>query len=1124
MRSAFGVLNNAAKAANLFKHKAPHSPNLRWCLSDEDTYGVLSADVPALRSLASQWHQESFWISERARLGFPLLAFECYSEFVGAQRKLEERGLRVYMARNATELHDCLFRGVTLYFGETLNGVRPFNAGRELCEELVNWLVDPWPLGCTHSDAYSKFVQHPLGITEDVWGELGAWAWGDFEELVRAAPKNHLPVDTSNWLRLCDSLAKDDRSSGLVALDALCQRQSRHKRRHYFDVCTLYALCGETWDTQGQGDVFRRTARAVLYSGLRGGVGHERLYLTCFWLWTTPYWQDLCAFFLQWDLFSYGVDDYRAICKEITARVTASWMFPMSNVQHIASAYFLNAEDLTGFADNQESSGEVALEVLEFALNDFEYTAPGTLGRDFESYLSQFSSAVESMLEPLYREFRDRALPYEELLATRAAWGAGGVAGRRAREVLGTEKAPPGCTKAYAMVQAPAQDFAMDWGTTRNEIANKMDERGPPRCITATDMRDQISETFAFRHFSNRYPSIGLDIGESPTQAMARHAKLAGCTRGKRHYMVDGRLITAWDWMKWDHFYHCAEKVLVLQAMRRLTARWLRGEVRGQLIAEIDDLISKHEEMVYRSQTYADAEYSKRVDELIAQHGDRASRLPGDAGATSVLIKRPNGQQSGRKTTLECNTIVGTARLLVRDAELLGRRAALGHRVALYTLNRADDVAEVHATYAAGVAAVNKMIEQGHRANPKKQVAQWRSVVYLRNLYAGGSMRAFPPRAVYAAATGHPDKGAGSESSYMDKLRSVSKGLDMWMRRGGWMRMARCLYADAEKFFSSTRVWHDHGGVRRFSRVKIAVAVLRAAPENGGLGILPPGCYTYDYAVKCRTHPRYADIADAWEEQLAPYAKRTVGPGIHDLEGVGRKWLTDSTGLVPTDAEVKAYKDKWARGRMHQGGDGQTRFLQRCAQVARSVKRWHRDVKDSVWGHRIHEHHIIRSTHALRDAIDVGAKRPDSSLPFDILRGIRGLPGYAMVEHLWHGYGQVMMGRRRLGPDALKSLCVRLASASQLGRDFLALSRHWSAHAMADHLTGNLGPAGAWDKLIPPSWSGWFVGTVALCMASEIARNPKLTNTRYGLLKLRAQLSNVAAHFFVENFPELCLH
>ncbi|BAV56306.1 RNA-dependent RNA polymerase [Fusarium poae alternavirus 1] len=1123
MWSARVVLSNASAASSWFKRRAESRYDVKFCLPERDVLGSISEQAKDVPSLSGSWAPEAFWVPTQQADGFPVFCLSsshACSEFV---KLLADKGVRATVATDHASLHHSLFLCVTVTT-VILPGMKRFN--RDVVpEELVNWVVEPWGLGCAHSDAYSKFVNHPLGRTEDVWGKLGAYPWEELENMLAKIVVSRIPVDDGVWRNLCGLLDAGDNYGALAEFDKLVTRGTKHKRRHYFDVCTLYTIASKVWSDSGQGPLFRRVAKLVLFDGITAQVGYERLYLTCFWLFTTPYWQSICKFFLAEHLFFTTVDEYRDICKEITARVSSCWMFPRTNLQHIASAYFLNAEDLTGFADNQESSGQVAVEVLEFALSEFEYTLPGDEGRSFDMYLKAYRDAVRSLLEPLYREFGVKAQTYDEILETRTAWAAGGVAGRRARDVLGAERAPPGSSKAYVMSMSRADDFRMDWGDTRNEIANKMDERGPPRCIQATDMRDQTAETYVFKHFSNKYPRVGLDIGESPTEAMARHAQLVGATRGSRVYKFDGRLLTAWDWQKWDHFYHNSEKVIVLQVMRELTGHFVRPAVKAEMLRELDDLIDKHSRMVYRSQAFADEYYGKLADEVIASSNGRAYRLDGREGEVSIMIEKPNGQQSGRKTTLEANTIVGTSRLLVRDAELLGTRASVKNRVALYSLNRADDVAEVHACYKRGVDAVNTMLAQGHRANPKKQVAQWRSVVYLRILYAGGSMRAFPPRAVYAAASGHPDKGAGSESAFIDKLKSCSKGLDMWVRRGGFMRMAQALYADVERFFSKTRVWAIKGDKRTFTTKVIPVAALRAAPENNGLGILPPGVYEYDYTVKCVTPDKYKAIADGWQRRIDEKVRAGIGPGIHDLERRARDWVFDNTKLVPTDKDMKRYKEKWAASRVHQDGTGDSKFLNRCKQVALAVKIVRVDKSDRSYIAKDTNRVVDRGLAALRGAIEQTQYMPGTHYAKDYLKSIRGFPGYGMTEHLWYGYGSILLASaKERGRGEWERVLVLLANSSALGREFLALSTSWTLEARSAFLCGELGPVGGWDKLIPPSWIGWLNDIVGLGLALELTIKPALSRCAWRMFKFRASLTKEAAVAFVNSYPELCIH
>lgn len=1116
-------MSNAAAASSWFKRRVDSRYDVKFCLPERDVVGAISKEAPNVESFTKLWAPDAFWVPEHKSDGFPVI---CVSSVKSAEvivDVLARRGTRATVVTDHVSLRHSLFRCISVCT-VVLPGMRRFNRD-EISEELENWLVEPWELGCAHSDAYTKFVNHPLGRTEDVWGKLGAYPWEELESMLGKIVVERAPVDAAVWRALCSRLDCGDNYGALAEFDKLVKRPDKAKRRHYLDVCTLYCIAAKVWEDSDQGPIFRRVGKAVIYDAVTAGVGYERMYLTCFWLFTTPYWQSICKFFLAERLFFCGVDEYRDICKEITARVTSCWMFPLTNEQHIASAYFLNAEDLSGFADNQESSGQVAVEVLEFALSEFEYTVPGGDGRTFEMYLKTYKDAVRSLLDPLYREFGCKAQTYDEILQTRTAWAAGGVAGRRARDVLGSKRAPPGSSKAYVMSMSRADDFRMDWGDTRNEIANKMDERGPPRCIQATDMRDQTSETYVFKHFSNKYPRVGMDIGESPTQAMARHAQLVGASRGSRVYMREGRLLTAWDWQKWDHFYHNAEKVIVLQVMRELTGLHVRTEVRREMLREIDLLIERHQRMVYRSQAFADDYYGKLADEVIAKSNGRAYRLDGREGEVSIMIEKPNGQQSGRKTTLECNTIVGTSRLLVRDAELLGSNASLRNRVALYSLNRADDVAEVHSCYKMGVAAVNTMLAQGHRANPKKQVSQWRSVVYLRILYAGGSMRAFPARAVYAAATGHPDKGAGSESSFMDKLKSCSKGLDMWVRRGGFMRMAQAIYSDVERFFSKTRVWSIHGERRSFVTKTIPLAVLHAAPENGGLGILPPGVYEYDYTIKCTTYPRYKEIAAAWQRRIDKKTKEGLGPGVHDLEVKARAWVYENTNIVPSSRDVKRYKDKWAASRVHQDGTGDSKFLTRCKQVALAVKRASKDMSDRNWLARANDRVVGHGLAAIRGALENTQYAPGTAYAQEYLKKIRGFPGYGMTEHLWYGYGSILLqSARAKGRGEWERVLNLLASSSALGREFLTRSSEWSLEARSAFLCGELGVVGSWDKLIPPSWIGWLNDIVGLGLALELSISPALSRCAWRMFKFRAGLTRDAAVAFVNSFPELCIH
>jgi len=250
-----------------------------------------------------------------------------------------------------------------------------------------------------------------------------------------------------------------------------------------------------------------------------------------------------------------------------------------------------------------------------------------------------------------------------------------------------------------------------------------------------------------------------------------------------------------------------------------------------------------------------------------------------------------------------------------------------------------------------------------------------------------------------------------------------------------------------------------------------------------------------------------------------------MGPGIHDLEAAASEWLGESTGIKPSEENVRRYKQKWAHSRVHQDGDGTSKLYARWSQIARCVKRVHRDVRDTKYDFGDAEYATERGQMALDAVIRESARGPEATDLEEWLRPVRGLPAEHMIEHLWHGYGQVIMAEARSqGLPATLDAVVKLGSASQLGRDFLALSKTWSINSRADHLTGNLGPAGAWDKLVPPSWAGWVAGVVSLGIAVEFAQNVSISYDVYATLKLRAHLTKLAAVTFVSNYPLLCLH
>lgn len=69
-----------------------------------------------------------------------------------------------------------------------------------------------------------------------------------------------------------------------------------------------------------------------------------------------------------------------------------------------------------------------------------------------------------------------------------------------------------------------AKSEATNWHRRRSkayvETAPKNDERGTTRAVSASDTREQLDGRIVFEPVHNRFPALGLDVGDGPNQAM----------------------------------------------------------------------------------------------------------------------------------------------------------------------------------------------------------------------------------------------------------------------------------------------------------------------------------------------------------------------------------------------------------------------------------------------------------------------------------------------------------------------------------------------------------------------------------------------------------------------------
>ena len=928
---------------------------------------------------------------------------------------------------------------------------------------------------------YAEFMASPITRTEVMWAHLAAYPWRDLESMC-ANGIDPLDANTLRHVRRFVRRIFDGtewRAVIRLGDNHLWQRELVFKRRHYFDVVTLLRTLDAVYGAAGLGrrgrsqrELFRRTVLAVLLELCGRGHSYERIYLTLFWLFTSEYWPTLTKVVLRMGSLRMCDADFVAIHKEVTAVVTQTWMIPFTNRQHPISSAFLNVENLIGWSDRDSLKGGVACEVLEFAVSKFHYVAgirglthvPLDAGAE---YLDRFKTGLTELLLPMYRDLGMLAKTWDDLLDERMAWMSGGAVGRRARDVLGPVSAPSGCSKAYAASRTPKDLFKPSWGPMYIEVGGKGNERGAERTLLATDLRDQIAESYALHMFKNKYGRIGIDIGESPIECMTRHLSIAAVSE-RDWDSTDERVLAAWDYSKWDHYVMQAERLIACDVMAELAKQYVRPTVLKEMLRELEIVRQGQESAIFRSRAYMVDDFRARADEAIRAAGGRARRVADD----SVLLLEYAGQLSGRRSTLEGNTIISRGRLAVRDSEL---RA---HERSEYLLNRADDVLEVYGKWVHARDAIDVMLQQGHKANPKKQVVQVRTGVYFRILYANGSMRGFPARAVYAAATGGPQVNGEFGVNMIERLRSLSSALDRLARRGSNYTICRALYSEAEGYYSDIRLElfpkeKDTGGTGIFVRHPVPKAQIRAAPENGGAGILPPGEYQYDMAV--RVTPTESMHGRQWRAEIERLERKHHFIGLADLQNRAASMWSHDVGIeVPKEA-WENWQRRWRASRA--GQDGKLSILRARVRAAQwQLKaRVHRDEKASparnCWANWL----IERCMSAFQTAWKHANWTPGGDAIGSVLSTIRGPTAEGMLDKLWWGLGQDVVSQQ---PDLLP----KIAQSSSLGKVFM---EEWSTlpeWIISLHLRGKLGPAGDWAKVIPSSWSPFIHEGVAVIL------------------------------------------
>jgi hypothetical protein len=193
----------------------------------------------------------------------------------------------------------------------------------------------------------------------------------------------------------------------------------------------------------------------------------------------------------------------------------------------------------------------------------------------------------------------------------------------------------------------------------------------------------------------------------------------------------------------------------------------------------------------------------------------------------------------------------------------------------------------------------------------------------------------------------------------------------------------------------------------------------------------------------------------------------------------------------------------------------------RQAAVASAIRGWHKDKKDTNLRLSAMAHTIERGLDNFDLAMELARKEPRSPHIKSLLDEVRGLPAYGLSEHEWHGYASVILAEepRKDGGGVLYDIC----NSTHLGRQFIDCAIGWPPIAKRLHVEGKLGAAGAWDKLLPPSFSGLMANIVGACLHVAFKMMSGLYSSSYAILQLRASVTSEFVTQFFFRHPELFL-
>jgi hypothetical protein len=314
-------------------------------------------------------------------------------------------------------------------------------------------------------------------------------------------------------------------------------------------------------------------------------------------------------------------------------------------------------------------------------------------------------------------------------------------------------------------------------------------------------------------------------------------------------------VLECFDWSKYDHHVLFEEHIMLQDAMMQVYEEEFKNH--------LPDLRKAYE---------------------VCDNSRRKQRITTVGGTFD--IDEPNGQDSGRYSTLVGNSMVTWIRMAVLH---------LGHENLLEQLfyDRGDDVIR-KTTWDDTLMFFSTFIyEMNQVANVKKQKVQYGNGIYFRAIYANGAVVGQPTRSIYSVASCKPAIAVGQMSTHVEKMRSQWDACMRAVRRGWEPIFCKNLYDAYETWLQRGRLWwHDDEGNDMVYHYHVSKIALRAAVSLGGHGIPEFGMMEPQYSWKVER-----------KKVNIPYRKDKMSlPGVVDI--VKKAMLDAATFGVQIDRDV----------------------------------------------------------------------------------------------------------------------------------------------------------------------------------------------------------------------------